>query len=165
MSCVIGDAAAAAAHAARAIELQPDSLGARWPQTVAHLMAGRLDEATAVGERVVARTRAPIYLGVLAMIYARAGRIADARRIVQELDERQGRGEYVVPLARLSAFLGLGDVDGIRAALTECADGGAAPFSVVATNRWLLDTYRGDAEIDRLLDRLHDGARPLGSIL
>jgi hypothetical protein len=48
----------------------------------------------------------------------------------------------------------------VRAALATCVDGGAAPFSVVGTNRWLLDAYRSDSEIDRLLDRLHDGARP-----
>ena len=162
IACVMGDAGEAASHAARALELQPESLGARWPETVALLMAGRLDEAMLVAERFIARTRAPIYLGVLGMVYARAGRIADARRVALELDERQSRGEYIVPVARLSVQLGLGDVSGIRAALAECVDGGSAPFSIVATNRWLLDRYRGDAEIDALLDRVHDGAKPRG---
>jgi hypothetical protein len=147
-------------HARRALELQPDSFGPRWPETVALVASGRHEEAIAAGERVVARTRAPVYIGVLGMIYACAGRVADARRLVQELDERQSRGEYIVPVARLSACLGLRDGPGIRAALAACSDGGAAPFSVVATNRWLLDTHRDDPEIDRLLDQLHDGARP-----
>jgi serine/threonine protein kinase/Tfp pilus assembly protein PilF len=158
-ACVMGDAAAAEARAARALELQPESLGPRWPQTVALLMARRHEEAIAAGEQVVARTRAPIYIGVLGMVYGVAGRLADARRLSHELDERQGRGEYVVPVARLSISLGLRDLAGIRASLAACADGGAAPFSVVATNRWLLDGYRSDPEIERLLDRLHDGAR------
>jgi hypothetical protein len=65
-----------------------------------------------------------------------------------------------VPAARLSVHLGLKDQVEVRTALAACVDGGAAPFSVVATNRWILDTLRGDPEIDRLLDRLHDGARP-----
>jgi serine/threonine protein kinase/Tfp pilus assembly protein PilF len=159
-ACVMGDAENAEARALRALQLQPESLGPRWPQTVALLMARRHEEAIAAGEQVVARTRAPIYIGVLGMVYGAAGRLSDARRLAHELDERQGRGEYVVPAARLSISLGLSDPAGVRTALAACADGGAAPFSVVATNRWLLDSYRGDAEIARLLDRLHDGARP-----
>jgi eukaryotic-like serine/threonine-protein kinase len=158
--CAMGDHRFARRHAARALELQPESMGARWPQTVALAMAGRFDEAIALGEQVVARSRAPIYIGVLGMVYGCAGRLADAKRLGQELDERKSRGEYIVPLARLSVHLGLRDIAAVRTSLTECADCGAAPFSVVATNRVLLDNYRGDAEIDRLLTRLHDGARP-----
>jgi hypothetical protein len=48
----------------------------------------------------------------------------------------------------------------VRQTLTACLDGGAAPFAVVATNRWLLDAYRSNAEVSDLLDRLLDGARP-----
>jgi serine/threonine-protein kinase len=159
-ACAMGEAAEAEKHALRALALQPEALGPRWPQTVALVMARRHDEAIAAAEQVVARTRAPIYIGVLGMVYGRAGRLADARRLSLELDERQGRGEYIVPVARLSVSLGLADPAGVRASLATCVDGGAAPFSVVGTNRWLLDAYRSDPEIDQLLDRLHDGARP-----
>jgi Tfp pilus assembly protein PilF len=157
---VMGDVIGVERHAGRALELQPDALGPRWPQTVALVLAGRFDEALEVGERVVARTRAPIYIGVLAMIHGLAGRIRDAQLLAHELDDRQNRGEYIVPAARLSVNLGLKNVDGIRTALAACVDGGVAPLSVASTSRQLVDTYRGDAEIDRLLDRLHDGARP-----
>jgi serine/threonine-protein kinase len=159
---LMSDTDAAAGFAGRALELEPESLGARWPQTIALLISGRLDEAIAVGEGVVARTRAPIYVGVLAMFYGRAGRRADAERLEHELDDRQNRGEYILPAARLSVSLGLGDLAGIRTWLAACVDGGAAPFSVVATSRLLADNYRSDPEIDRLLDRLYDGARPAG---
>jgi serine/threonine-protein kinase len=159
-ACLMGDFVGGCRHADRALELQPESLGARWPQTVALIALGRAEEALTVAERVMARTRAPVYVGVLGMVYGRIGRLADARRLADELDERQNRGEYIVPAARLSVQLGLSDLAGVRAALALCVDGGAAPFSVVATTRFLIDTYRGDAEIDSLLDRLHDGARP-----
>ncbi|MGH9372044.1 MAG: hypothetical protein ACRD15_10990, partial [Vicinamibacterales bacterium] len=73
----------------------------------------------------------------------------------------RSRGEYIVAAARLSVALGLRDVAGVRAALAACVDGGVAPLSVASTARLLVDTYRDDADIDRLLDRLHDGARPV----
>jgi serine/threonine protein kinase/Tfp pilus assembly protein PilF len=159
-ACLMSEFTDASRHAGRAVELQPDSLGARWPQTIALLATGRIEEATAVAEQVVARARAPIYVGVLGMVYGLAGRVADAQQLSRELDERQSRGDYIVPAARLSIYLGLKDVAGIRTSLAACVDGGAAPFSVVATSRLLVDGYRGDPEIDRLLDRLQDGARP-----
>ena len=161
-ACVMVDPDTALLHAVRALDLQPESLGARWPQTVALIMAGRHEQAIAAAEQVVARTRAPIYIGVLGMVYGVSGRLADARQLWHELDERQGRGEYIVPAARLSIALGLDDRTRILTALAECADGGAAPFSVVATNRWLLNRYRGDASFDAVLDRLNDGAHPRG---
>jgi TolB-like protein/Tfp pilus assembly protein PilF len=159
-ACAMGDAATASRHAGRALALQPQSLGPRWPQTVALIIQGRHADALEAAEQVVARTRAPVYIGVLSMLYGRAGRFDDARRLGQELDERLRRGEYITPVARLSVELGLGRVEGIRTALSACTNGGAAPFSVVSTARWLLEQHRTDPEIDRLLDRLHDGARP-----
>ncbi|MGD9906799.1 MAG: protein kinase [Vicinamibacterales bacterium] len=159
-ACALCDAEMAGRHAARALELQPDALGPRWPQTVALLMTGRYDEVVTLGEQIVARARAPIFVGVLAMVYGRAGRLADARRLGEELYERAGRGEYVSPASLLALALGLDDVALIRQCLVACADGGAAPFAVIATNRWLLDGYRDDPGIDALLDRLLDGARP-----
>jgi hypothetical protein len=158
---LMGDFASVERYAGRALELQPESLGPRWPQTVALLFSGHVEEAIAIGEQVVARARAPIYVGVLGMVYGFAGRLADAKRLLHELEERQGRGEYIVPAARLSVHLGLRDPAGVRASLAACVDGGAAPFSVIATSRVLIDAYRGDPEISALLDRLHDGAVPV----
>lgn len=158
--CLMGEFEASAAHAARALELQPESMGARWPQVIALANMGRVDEAMAVGERVIARSRAPIFVAVAGMLCGRAGRLAEARALGEELRERESRGEYILPAAHLFVQLGLGDVDGVRWTLAGCVDGGAPPFSIVATSRAWLDALRGDPEIDRLLDRLHDGARP-----
>jgi len=49
----------------------------------------------------------------------------------------------------------------VRQCLAACVDGGAAPFAVVATTRWLLDGLRVEDDLSELLDRLHDGARPV----
>ena len=94
------------------------------------------------------------------MVLGRAGRLDDARRLGEELYDRAGRGEYVSPTSLLALALGLGDAALVQQCLAACADGGAAPFAVVATTRWLLDTRRGDPAIDALLDRMHDGAPP-----
>jgi eukaryotic-like serine/threonine-protein kinase len=159
-ACAMGDADLAARHVEQALVLDPESLAPLWPQTVALLMTGRYEEALSGAAHVISRTRAPIYLGVLAMVYGLAGRRDEAEQLVRELHDRRERGEYVVPVAHLSAQLGLSDVDRIRAALAACLDGAAAPFAIIATGRPWLDRYRSDPEIDRLLDRLHDGARP-----
>ena len=59
-----------------------------------------------------------------------------------------------------SVELGLKNADGVREALAACVDGGAAPFSVIATSRILIESYRSDPTIAELIDRLYDGARP-----
>lgn len=154
--CLTGDFEGAERHATRALELQPESLGARWPLTIALLATGRTSDAIAVGETVVARSRAPVFLGVMSMVYGRAGRLADAQRLARELDERRARGEFVVPFADLGVHLGLENRAGVRDALAACVDGGAAPMAVAGPTRFLLDGYRSDPEIALLLDRLHD---------
>jgi eukaryotic-like serine/threonine-protein kinase len=162
-ACLMGEVDETLRHVGRALDLQPENLGARWPQTAALVTAGRFEEALVLGERVIARTRAPIFIGAMGMVYGCAGRLADARSLAQELDDRQGRGEYIVPAARVFVHVGLGDAAGVRASLATCVDGGAAPLSVASTCRILLDRHRDDPEIDRLLDRLNDGARPSGT--
>jgi serine/threonine-protein kinase len=162
-SCMMGDADTVLEQARRALALEPDALGPRWPLTMALLMQGRHAEAIAAGEQVVSRARAPQFVGALGMVYALAGRVSDARRIAGELDERQGRGEYIVPTARLSLALGLRDRRGILEALAGCVEEGSSPFATLAATRWLLDSYREDTAVRDLLDRLHDGARPPGA--
>jgi serine/threonine-protein kinase len=160
-ACVMCDVDSAARHAARSLELQPDALGPRWPQAVALLMSGQHQEAIVVAEQIVARARTPVFVGMLGLAYGRAGRLDDARRLGDELYERAGRGEYVSPVSLLALALGLDDRDLVRQCLAACVDGGAAPFAVVATTRWLLDGLRVEAGLSELLDRLHDGARPV----
>lgn len=159
-SLAMNDPAMAERHARRAIAIEPESLAARWPLTVALMAQGRLDDAERAGADVLARTRAPIYVGVLALLLGRAGRSAEAAVLGRELHDRRAAGEFVPPTARLAAAAGQGDRTAAAAAIEECADGGAPPFAVVAPMRWLLDGWRDDPAIDDALDRLLDGARP-----
>ena len=78
----------------------------------------------------MARTRAPVFVGVLAMVFGRAGRLDEARRLGEELYERAGRGEYVSPASLLALALGLGD-----AALVSGASP-PAPTAARRRSRW-----------------------------
>jgi serine/threonine protein kinase/Tfp pilus assembly protein PilF len=146
--------------ARRALELQPDYLLGLWVLGLALYGLDRNEEGTAAMERVVAVSRAPIFVGMLGFGYAREARIDEARRLLQELEDRRSRGEYVMPVAQLAVWIGLKDVAAIRGALEACMTD-ATPAQPVRTV-WgpFLDQFRGDHEIDRLLDRLYDGARP-----
>ena len=80
--------------------------------------------------------------------------VADARRLLGELDDRESRGEYVAPIARLAIHAGLDDIPNIRAALAACvAD--ATPIATVkiVCGAWI-ERYRSDSEIDRLCHAL-----------
>lgn len=157
---VAGRYEAAEVEARRVLELQPDSLMGLWPSALNLSRLGRHDEAIATNERMIKLSRAPFYVGILGFAYGQGGRGDDALRLLHELEERQSRGEYVAPVATLMIHAALRDVEAIRLALQACVDDETPPLSIQSTAGPLLEEMRGDAEIDRLLDRLYDGARP-----
>jgi len=108
----------------------------------------------------VTLSRAPFYVGVLGSAYGFSGRYEEALQLQRELDERQARGEYVPPITSLMIAVARDDRDGIRMALGRCVDDATPPLTILATCRTELDALREDAEIDRMLDVLYDGARP-----
>ena len=100
--------------ARQSLELQPDYLAALWPRGMALCGLGRSDEAVAVLERAATLSRAPIFLGMLGLALGRAGRVDGATRLLQELEDRASRGEYVPAFSQLSIQVGLGDVPAMR---------------------------------------------------
>jgi serine/threonine protein kinase/tetratricopeptide (TPR) repeat protein len=135
----------------RALELQPDYLLGLWFCGLGLSGLGRHDEALAMFERAAAQSRAPIYLGSLGLAYGRAGHRDAAARLLAELDDRAGRGEYVAAFVRLAIHVGLGDLPAIRQALAATMAEGTAPFTMRVTSGPFLEAYRHDPEIDRLL--------------
>jgi len=106
--------------ARRALDLQPE-----YPSGLIALggvltLSGRLAEAIPVVERVVAQSRAPIYVGLLGILYGRAGRMDDLTRLEHELEERRSRGEYITPFSRVQFAMARGDGGLIRHALEQC---------------------------------------------
>jgi eukaryotic-like serine/threonine-protein kinase len=148
---VLGRFVEAEREAQQALEIQPDSLLAVWPRGLALSRLGRHEEAIAMLERGVTLSRAPYYVGHLGMGYARAGRIDDANRLLNELAERAGRGEHVPALASLFIYVGLGDVPAIRRTLAKAIEESLPPLALKLTCGELLQSHRSDPEINRML--------------
>jgi tetratricopeptide (TPR) repeat protein len=140
-----------------ALELQPESPAGIRSLNIALMGQERHEEAVAVAERVVAFSRMPMYVGLLGLSYARAGRIEPARLLLAELAERKDRGEYVGPNGALAINVGLGDVGGIRTGLQECIADRTPILALRLVSGVFLDPYRADAEVDRLYGALYRG--------
>jgi serine/threonine protein kinase/tetratricopeptide (TPR) repeat protein len=143
-----GDAERAATQA---LELQADYLVGLWLRGLSLSGLGRHEEAIEALERTATLSRAPVFVGVLGLGYARAGRSDDATRLLRELEDRAGRGEYVPPWARLSIHVGQGDLPAMRRALATSLEEATPPLSLQLTGGPLLEEFRTDPEIDRLL--------------
>ena len=137
--------------ARQALELQPDYTLGLWVRGLALSGLGRHEEAIESLERTVTLSRAPVFLGALGLVYARAGRLEDAIRLLREMEDRGGRGEYIPAFAPLAICVGQGDVPAIRRMLSQALAETTPPFSLRASAGPFLDAFRSDPEIDRLL--------------
>ena len=152
-ACALCDAELAARHAARALELQPDALGPRWPQTVALLMTGRYAEAIAAG-----RTGggADAGAGVRRRHGAGAGPGRTSRR-------RPPPGRGTVRTGRPRRVRLAGEPAGARPRARRRRARGTVPrrlrrrrrrpVSVAGTTRWLLDPMPRQRAGDRQVAR------------
>ena len=157
---IIGDFEKAERLAAHALTLQGDYLLGLWAHGLALSGLGRFDEALPLLEQSASMSRAPFFVSMVGMVSGRAGRTEAARRLLAELEERAQRGEYIPAFSRLGIHVGLGDVDGVRRALTECMAEVTPPFSLWVRNGPFLGAYRSDPEVARLLDAWDRGVDP-----
>jgi pentatricopeptide repeat protein len=100
-------------EAIRAIEdvlaIRPEDPTALWELGFVHLFDRQPVKAVKALERAAETTeRSPAVLGVLVRAYVDAGRVIDARRILDEMLDRQ-REEYVPSASFINAYVGLGD--------------------------------------------------------
>jgi serine/threonine-protein kinase len=146
------DAAERMAH--HALELQPGYLHGLCAHGMALGGLGRNEEAIETLERAVTASRAPLFVGLLGLAYARAGRLDDTVRLLHELEDRSSRGEYVSTRALLYIYAGQGDVLEMRRALSKVLTEETHPNPLTA-NSPSLKAYRSDPEIDRLLSKLY----------
>ena len=137
-------------RASDALEMQPDYIFGLWVRSLALSGLNRHEEAIASMERTVMLSRAPIFVGILGMIYARAGRPQDAIRLLREIEDRGSRGEYIPSSAKLTIYVGLGDLAGMRASLTETISAASSPLPISNICGKYLEAFRSDPEIRRL---------------
>jgi TolB-like protein len=138
----------------KALELQPDFLFGLWMQGLLLTELSRHEKAVPALEKVIGISRAPIFVALVAMGYARAGHKEDALKLLRELDERRDRGEFVSQWCPAGAMIELGDVEGLRKALQGALAESNPAFGVRLLTTHRLDDYRSDPEIDRMLNQL-----------
>ena len=93
------------------LEKDPNYLWGQWQLGQAYHFTGKHREAIDVLEKAAARSqRSPAILGTLGAAYARAGRKADAVKLLKELSALAAK-RYVSPHAFTWIYLGLGDKD------------------------------------------------------
>ena len=109
----------AAREQARAVSLDPHALFPAWSLGVTHLARGAHEEAVeTLTTALIVGGQQSDTLSLLGAAYAEAGRQADARRVLTELEERSLR-EYVAPLFFAQVQAPLGDLDSAFGSLEE----------------------------------------------
>jgi TolB-like protein len=151
----LGKLAEAEALARHALELQPDHMFSLYRHALALSGLGRHEEAVATMERRVALARTPISVGTLGLVCGRAGRHQDARRLLEELEDRAARGAVSVGIARLALEVGSNNLERVRAAFTAALADGAGAYHIKVVCSPFFEAYRSDPEIDLLHRKLY----------
>lgn len=143
-----------------ALELDDDFLVARWIRGLAYLQQGRPRDA--VDELVRARAlahRSPEVSAALGYALAIAGRTADSRKLLGEL-ETQGRRQFVSSYLFAELHTALGEPDRAFQWLDK-AYAERPPYLLFLRVEPTLDPLRGDARFELLLRRVgFPGQRP-----
>jgi tetratricopeptide (TPR) repeat protein len=136
-----------------ALGADPEDVYALWYLGFALLEVSEHDEAIDTIERVATVwDRNPAALGILVRAYGRAGRHADANRILGELTAR-ARHTYVPPAVLVNAYLGIGDVDRGLAFLERAYQEHSNIMRLLKTHP-LFDPIRNDARFIDLSRRV-----------
>jgi serine/threonine-protein kinase len=133
----------------KAVALDPYFVPGWWGLAVACTASARHEEAIAAAERAVTLSeRAVFCVGFQGLVLGDAGRMTEARRVLEELIERSRR-EYV-PLTMLAlVHLGLGEDDEALACIErQQTQDKIAPFILVSP--WC-DRIRGDPRLTAML--------------
>jgi TolB-like protein/DNA-binding winged helix-turn-helix (wHTH) protein/Tfp pilus assembly protein PilF len=148
---------AAMQHVREILDLAPDHANALTLLGQIYLETSTFEKAIPPLEQVATlQHRSAMSLGVLGHAYARAGRRADARRMLDELQQRSAR-RYVTPASIVYIYLGLGETEQTFAWL-ERAYAQRSAFLAFLTAYPFVDPIRSDPRYEDLVRRI--GLRP-----
>jgi DNA-binding winged helix-turn-helix (wHTH) protein/tetratricopeptide (TPR) repeat protein len=135
----------------RAVELEPGRFLAHWSLGLACARGGLFEEALHAHRRALELAQnAPVMQGVLAWTLARAGRGAEARALLAELE---AGGTYFSPYQRATVLAALGDHDEALRDLLRAADA-RDPWVTLLKVDPMLDPLRTDPRLIALEARV-----------
>ncbi len=141
------------------IEIEPTSYGGYWTLAMYCREKGLFDEAIAAHRAAVKLTGgSPLMLGWMGLTLGRAGRVAEAREVLEQLRARAEKG-YVPPTSFAWTCLGLGDMDGTFLWLERAVDA-CDPMVIPLETFPFLDALRPDPRYRELLRRLKTRPAP-----
>ena len=93
------------------LEFEREAAFPHWVRALFQAASGRIDEAVITAERGMSvGDRQPVLVSTLGFVYARAGRTADAERVLQELLTRS-HTEYIAPCWVADVLVGMNRAD------------------------------------------------------
>jgi tetratricopeptide (TPR) repeat protein len=138
----------------KAISLDPDDWPAHFFLGFTYSQKGMHEEAIAEMQRSIElQENAPPSVAGLGYVYAVAGRRDEAVKILNRLQERADRGEYVWPLGIALIHIGLGNKDDAFAWLDKAYEDRSTGMNYLKVNP-LYDPLRSDPRFLSLLQRM-----------
>lgn len=135
------------------LAVRPDDTGLNWMLGFVFVIKGQPKEAVPILEKAaVLSSRTSGTLDLLATAYARAGRRADALRLLHELNSRQQKG-YVPAASFVIAYAGLGDKEQAFAWLEKCYQEQSAIMQWLKVHP-VFDPLRNDPRFTDLVRRV-----------
>lgn len=145
----------AAEYFKKAVSLVPNGVLAYCGLGRVYLHQGRYDEAIAEFQKAdELDERLPPTREQLGYAYAEAGRRDEALKVLDEMDQRAARGEYVTPLGIAWIYIALGDKDQAFAWLDKACDehNGGLPYLKTEP---VYDSLRSDPRFANVMRRVN----------
>lgn len=144
-----GDESRAVSHLEDSLRLEQDFAEARFALGMVYLHQGKYGDAIEILRRGLEQMPVPLHLGMLAGAYHRLGKPAECGEMLDRLN-RMAATQYVTPMARVAACVGMGDFDGAMEALTASIEDRAIFANVLNVDPFV-DPLRADPRFQRLI--------------